>query len=70
MEGVQDKAALKELLAKELGQVRFYENLEKPEQLVFVTQVNEALGISQLTGRLESFGYKPAIVLQIMDKQE
>lgn len=70
MEGVQDKTALKELLAKELGQVRFYENLEKPEQLVFVTQVNEALGISQLTGRLESFGYKPAIVLQIMDKQE
>lgn len=70
MEDIKDKTALKDLLAKEFGQVRFYENLEKPEQLVFVTQVNEALGIRQCYSRLESLGHRPAIVLQIMDKKE
>ncbi len=69
MEGIKDTAALKDLVAQEFGQARFYENLEKPGQLVFVTEVNGALGIRQCASRMESFGYTPAIVLQMMDRK-
>lgn len=67
LEGISDKEALKDRIGREFHHVSFYENLEKPDQLVFVAAYDDYL-MKQGLSQLELTGCKPANVLAMMNK--
>jgi len=65
IDGIKDKAALKDLIAQEFGNANCYENPEKPEQLVFIPEMNTEYSQKQSFAKLEAAGYTISNVLRI-----
>lgn len=65
IDGIKDKAALKDFIAMEFGEANCHENPEKPEQLVFIPAMNTEYSLKQSFVRLETAGYTISNVLRM-----